>query len=186
MRPDNILGEAVAINFVLARTPRVAVTVRHITAFPTGFEFEVVAAARVEGEVWDPMHGLAGFRGGPGQRGGEMWEEILRFGIQYADGSKATSVGPPMIGPGTSQTVSFTGPQDERKQGAMLVPQGGSSGGAVATQRFWAWPLPPPGPLAFVCEWPKYNVALTRHEIDADVIREAAKRAIELWPESDQ
>ena len=24
---------------------------------------------------------------------------------------------------------------------------------------------------------------ITRHEIDADVIRQAAKRAIELWPE---
>ena len=173
MRPDDVLGEAVPINFVLARTPRAAVTVQHITAYPSGFEFEVGVAARLEGEIWDPMHGLAGFRGRPGQRGGEMADEILRFSIQYADGSKATSLGPPMIGP-----------QDQQQKGPILQHQeGGGGGGTVATQRFWAWPLPPPGPLAFVCEWPKYAISLTRHEIDADVIREAAKRAIELWPE---
>ncbi|TME12051.1 MAG: hypothetical protein E6I70_16595 [Chloroflexi bacterium] len=172
MRPDDVLGEAVPINFVLARTPRAAVTVQHITAYPTGFEFDVVVAARIEGEIWDPMHGLGGFRGRPGQPGGEMADEILRFGIQYADGSKATSLGPPMIGP-----------QDQQQKGPILQHQGGGGGGTVATQRFWAWPLPPPGPLAFVCEWPKYGISLTRHEIDADVIREAAKRAIELWPE---
>ena len=156
MRPDDVLGEAVPINFVLARTPRAAVTVQHITAYPTGFEFDVVVAARIEGEIWDPMHGLGGFRGRPGQ-----------------DGSKATSLGPPMIGP-----------QDKRPQGPILQHQGGGGGGTVMTQRFWAWPLPPPGPLAFVCEWPKYGVLLTRHEIDAALIREAATRAIELWPES--
>src|SRR5207302_657061 len=66
MRPDDVLGEAVPINFVLARTPRAAVTVQHITAYPTGFEFDVVVAARIEGEIWDPMHGLGGFRGRPG------------------------------------------------------------------------------------------------------------------------
>ena len=154
MRPDDVLGEAVPINFVLARTPRAAVTVQHITAYPTGFEFDVVVAARIEGEIWDPMHGLGGFRGRPGQPGGEMADEILRFGIQYADGSKATSLGPPMIGP-----------QDKRPEGPILQHQGGGGGGTVMTQRFWAWPLPPPGPLAFVCEWPKYGVPLTRHEI---------------------
>jgi hypothetical protein len=173
MRPDDVLGEAVPINFVLARTPKAAVTVQHITAYPSGFEFEVVAAARPEGEIWDPMHGLAGFRGRPGQRGGEMGDEILRFGIQYSDGSKATNLGPPMIGP-----------QDKRRKGPILQHQGGSGGGTIATQRYWAWPMPPSGTLAFVCEWPKYGVPLTRHEIDADLIREAAKRATELWPEN--
>jgi len=173
MRPDHVLGEAVPINFILARAPKAVVKVQHITAYATGFEFDVVAAARMEGEVWDPMHGLAGFRGRPGQRGGEMADEILRFGIQYADGSKATTLGPPIIGP-----------KARLQKGPMLQHAGGSGGGTFATQTFWAWPLPPPGPPAFVCEWPKYGVALTRHEIDAGLIREASKRAIELWPES--
>ena len=171
MRPDNILGEPVAINLLLARSPKAAVSVQHVTAFPTGFEFRVVARCRLDGELWDPMHGLAGFRGRPGVTGGEMSDEILRFGIQFADGSKATSLGPPMIGP-----------SDKTQKGPILQHGGGSSGGPVAEMTFWVWPLPPAGPLVFVCEWPKYRIPLTRKEIDAGLIRDAAKLAIELWP----
>ena len=172
MRPEHVLGEAVPINVLLARSPNAAIKVQHITAFPNGFEFQVVAHCRIEGAVWDPMHGLAGFRGRPVATGGQMDDEILRFGIQFSDGSKATSLGPPMIGP-----------QDKSHKGPMLMYSGGSSGGPVAEQTFWAWPLPPPGPLAFVCEWPKYGIPLTRHEIDANLIRDAAERATELWPD---
>src|SRR6202158_5882260 len=99
MRPDNILGQPVAINLLLALSPKAAVSVQHVTAFPTGFEFRVVARCRGDGELWDPMHVLAGLRGRRGVRGGEMSDEILRFAIEFADGSKATSIGPPMIGP---------------------------------------------------------------------------------------
>ena len=172
MRPEHVLGEAIPINILLARSAKAAVKVQHITAFPNGFEFQVVAHCRIEGELWDPMHGLAGFRGRPGMSGGETDDEILRFGIQFSDGSKATSLGPPMVGP-----------TDKSHEGPMLMHSGGSSGGSVAEQTFWAWPLPPLGPLAFVCEWPKYDIPLTRHEIDANLIREAAKRATELWPD---
>jgi hypothetical protein len=38
------------------------------------------------------------------------------------------------------------------------------------------WPLPPPGPLVFACEWPAAGMALTRHEIDAQPILDAAGR----------
>ena len=172
MRPDNILGEPVPINLLLARSPKAAVSVQHVTAFPNGFELRVVARCRPNGELWDPMHGLAGFRGRPGVRGGEMSDEILRFGIQFADGSKATSLGPPMIGP-----------TDKTQKGPILQPAGGASGGSVAEMTFWVWPLPPAGALVFVCEWPKYRIPLTRKEVDASIIRDAAKRAIELWPD---
>jgi hypothetical protein len=174
MRPEHVLGEAVPLNVLLARTPKAAVKVQHITAFPTGFEFQLVAHCRIEGELWDPMHGLAGFRGRPHGRGSPTDDEILRFGIQFSDGSKVTSLGPPMIGP-----------TDKAQKGPMLMHSGGSSGGSVAEQTFWVWPLPPPGPLTFVCEWPKYGIRETRYEIDANLIREAAKRATELWPDQD-
>jgi hypothetical protein len=45
----------------------------------------------------------------------------------------------------------------------------------------WVWPLPPRGPLALVCEWPEKKIGLTRSEIDADVIVDAAKGAQVLW-----
>jgi len=171
MKPEHVLGEPVPITILLARTPKAAIQVAHIAAFPNGFEFRVVAHCRLEAELWHPMHGLAGFRGRPGQRGG-MGDEILRFGIEYADGAKATNLGPPMVGP-----------TDKKQKGPMLQGGGGSSGGRVAEQIYWAWPLPPPGKLAFVCEWPRYEIPLTRKEIDANLILDAAGRATELWPD---
>jgi len=37
-----------------------------------------------------------------------------------------------------------------------------------------------------VAEWPSEDVALTRHEVDADAIRDAAARAEQLWPDDAQ
>jgi hypothetical protein len=45
------------------------------------------------------------------------------------------------------------------------------------------WPLPPAGPLAFVCEWPGRGIAESRMEPDARLILEAAGRAVTLWPD---
>ena len=172
MKPDNVLGEPVPITVLMARSAKAAVQVGHITAYHNGFEFRVVAHCRLQAEIWDPMHGLAGLRGRPGQRGGEMDAEILRFGIRWSDGSKATNLGPPMVGP-----------TDQEPKGPMLQHGGGSSGGSVAEQAYWSWPLPPPGGLAFVCEWPKWEVPLTEKEIDASLILDAANQAVELWPD---
>jgi hypothetical protein len=60
------------------------------------------------------------------------------------------------------------------------------SGGALGTHfsRWWAWPLPPAGPLEFVCEWPAIGVAETRAVIDAQLILDAAARSTRLWPEN--
>jgi hypothetical protein len=47
----------------------------------------------------------------------------------------------------------------------------------------WVWPLPPAGPLAFVCEWPARQVGESRVELDARSVRQAAERAVTLWPD---
>ncbi len=43
-----------------------------------------------------------------------------------------------------------------------LVPRGGHGGGRQSRQAFWVWPLRPPGPVAFVCEWPSYGIPESR------------------------
>jgi hypothetical protein len=47
----------------------------------------------------------------------------------------------------------------------------------------WVWPLPPPGPFTFVCEWPARGIAESRAQIDAGSILEAAGRAVTFWPD---
>ena len=53
----------------------------------------------------------------------------------------------------------------------------------LCSRRWWAWPLPPQGPLEFACRWPMYAITETRTSIDAQLILDAAQRSIKLWPE---
>ena len=43
-------------------------------------------------------------------------------------------------------------------------------------------PLPPRGPLAFVCAWPGRRIKAKR-EVDAEAILEAANAAVTFWPD---
>ena len=61
---------------------------------------------------------------------------------------------------------------------------GGSPYTEIAS-RWWAWPLPPAGPLEFVCEWPPFGIAESRTGIDAQLILDAARRSVRLWPEDE-
>lgn len=49
----------------------------------------------------------------------------------------------------------------------------------------WVWPLPPAGPLEFICQWPVYGIGETRIGIDGQLILDAARRSVQLWPEDD-
>jgi len=92
--------------------------------------------------------------------------------VQFADGGKATVF---------DQHRVFR--SRERPDGPVLVQRGGSGSGRAWDLAFWVWPLPPLGPLAFVCEWPARGIELSRHELDASAIHSAAERAERLWPE---
>ncbi len=169
-RPQHLLGEPVPLRVLLARSPTAAVQVQHFTAFPLGFEFQVVAHFAPAGPVWDPMHGLAGLRGRPHTC--ELSDEHLRLRIEFADGSHADNLGPPML--------------ERMGPAPALQPGSGGASESMAEVTFWVSPLPPPGPIILICEWPKYGIPPTRQEIDGALIVEAASRAVELWPEGDQ
>ena len=74
---------------------------------------------------------------------------------------------------------------DGEPEGPVLVQHGGGGGGRRWDQDYWVWPLPPPGSLAFVCEWPAVGIPESRAETDAGQVLEAAQRSVVLWPESD-
>jgi hypothetical protein len=101
----------------------------------------------------------------------EIPDEIFRFGLQFSDGARVTTLSwePP--------------PPNLTPEGPVMWPASGRGGGRCWDQGYWVWPLPPDGPLAFVCEWPAYGVALSKIEIDGGQILEAAARAEILWPE---
>jgi hypothetical protein len=168
--PAGTLPGVVPLELVLARTADVAVCVTRVGAYPTGFELDLVTMAGGERDELDPhLFGGPGPRGRPLRRelqaGGRIPPEMLRFGVEFADGTKATN------------TSRRPRPQDEPPAGPVLHPGGGGGGGGNWRQSIWIWPLRPTGRLAFVCEWPAAGVPLTRHEIDAQLILDAAAHA---------
>lgn len=168
--PRGVVPGTVPLDLVLARNDRAAVAVTHLGAYPTGFRFDLtVLAADEEDDELDPM--IMGPMRRPGMRRRvEARDEMLRFGIQFADGAKATNVA------GRPDWQS-----DEPPAGPVLRTGGGGGGGGEWTQHMWVWPLPPAGPLAFVCEWPAAGLELTRVEVEAQLFIDAASRAHQLF-----
>jgi len=97
--------------------------------------------------------------------------EVLRLGLMYADGRRTAAAAARPLG------------DDHADPGRLVMLEGGSSGSPRRWDGdFWVYPLPPEGPVTFVASWPRYGVAETRVELDGATIREAAGRAVTLWP----
>ncbi len=107
-----------------------------------------------------------------GRRGAN---EIFRLAVVFADGRVATNINPEHAPPNVPMA------------GRAVLMQGGGSGGERRYDlTYWVYPLPPPGRLAFICEWPGLGLAETRVEIDAQPILDAAARSVQIWPENDE
>ena len=157
----------VPVEMVLARTGEAAVAIGGIRAYPNGFEFTVHARLRREDET------------GPGDAGlfwrhGRRREPNagLRLGVMFADGRRGAA-------PGGRPRLD-----DDADAGRLVLLENGGGGSARTWDgNFWVSPLAPDGPVTFVVSWPEHGVAETRTELDGAAIREAAGRAVILWPE---
>src|SRR5436190_10706405 len=91
--PPGTLPGIVPLEQVLARTERVAICLTRIAAYPTGFSFEIATLSDQEHEDLNPMlfdqHRL---QRGPAS-GTEIPPELMRFGVQFSDGTKVTNTG---------------------------------------------------------------------------------------------
>jgi hypothetical protein len=181
--PENVLPGIAAGELVLARSELAAVCVSRLEAYETGFCLQLLALANSGREELDPhMFGpQARMRGrGPGPH---PPPELLRFGVQFADGRKGTNTTPMPLGRGSSHTMAAHPREPEGPPaGPVLMSRGGSGGDRSWRQEMWVWPLPPPGMLALVCEWPAAEIPLTRREIDAAELLAASARAQAIFP----
>ena len=166
--PDNVLGVVVPLEVTLARTDVLALASRSVTAYPTGAQFDVQLLLREP--VSDPLGWLPFHQHG---RAGELADDVLRLGVQFADGAKAPNTQHPFMRPDP----------EERPPGPVLMPRGGGGGGRRWDLSFWLWPVPKDDPFALVVEWPARGIGLTRFELGVAPIVEAAKRSNELWPD---
>jgi hypothetical protein len=181
--PRNELGVAVPLRLVLGRSERVVIALTAATAYTTGVELKLAVRRRR-----DPAEGPEPFYEDPmdfpfghpalrhRQGGGELPPEILRFGVQFSDGGKATTVGSPFKSP-------RPGEPEEEPAGPVLTQGGGGGGGGDWDWDFWLWPLPPPGPLTLAVEWPKEGIELSKRDVDSGLFVEASKSSEILWPD---
>jgi len=168
--PENELGVAVPVPVLLVGTDELAIGLTGVVAYSSGLQLHVELRRRTEPDDLDVMHAHMRRRHA---RGGEIAPEVLRFGVQLADGRKATNLDlrPWSLG--------------EEPAGPLLVERGGGGGGRAWSFGYWLWPLPPPGTLTVAVEWPAAGVQLTTHGLDAAPLLEAAARSHPLWPDGD-
>ncbi|HME04427.1 MAG TPA: hypothetical protein VKG38_15510, partial [Solirubrobacteraceae bacterium] len=153
--PDGMLPGVVALELVLAKTDKAAVCLTRIGAYPTGFEIQLLTMVAEEDSDLDPMLFGPHRMHHRGRQSREIPDGTLRFGVQFADGSKATNAG-----------HHFPENNEDAPQGPVMNPGGGGGGGGSRRQDIWVWPLPPPGPLTFAAEWTDAGIPLTLREMD--------------------
>jgi hypothetical protein len=169
--PHNVLPGIAPVELLIARTEDTVVAIAGIQTYPEGFGFTLSLRLRTvsarEEQQFPYLIDRVGFEGNAA-----LPDAFLRFGVQFADGRKATNLDRPPYDP--------NGQAPDRP---VLDQHGGGGGGATWDIEHWVWPLPPAGPFAFVCEWPGRGIAESRAEVDAGLILEAAGRAVTLWPD---
>ncbi len=172
-RPAAWMPGVVPVELVVARSDEAAVVLSRISAFPDGFEFTVNSYLRRSvkrnrrGHPHHPMmwHGMVD----PGK---PVPDEILRFGVAWPDGGRATNLG----GWGRNE-------RDATEPAHGLETHSGGGSDREYSQQYWAWPLPTSGPLRFVVAWPAFGIEETTASVDGEILVEAASRAQPVWPE---
>jgi hypothetical protein len=144
----------------LGRSEQAAIAITGMSAYRNGFEFAVTALIHPGAPGFDAQT--------PDRR--MLATKPYRISLQFSDGRIVTSDRPH---------------GDGEPAGPILRLRRGGGTSHYEHSQLWAWPLPPSGPLEFICHWPTLGTAEHRAGIDAQLILDAARRSIPLWPEAD-
>jgi hypothetical protein len=168
VKPETEIPIVVPLAPLVARSEDAVLAVAAVRAYSTGFEFELVAVLRrAERRGFPPW--VTHWH--PDRHDEAVPDEFIRVGLQLADGSKVTNLDhivPPSL--------------DEEPRRPILMMGGGGGGNRRYDLSYWVWPLPPAGPVTMVLQCPARGIPQTRFQLDGTAIREAAGRALELWP----
>jgi hypothetical protein len=165
--PRGELPCAVPLGEMIARNDKAAIGVAGGLAYTTGFELKFYVFTPEPTPDLEPFDRRALEEGG-------LPSEFLRVGLEYADGSKLMNT--------TRRRWPDESKAGEDEARPTMTPQRGTGWYREWHHDFWCWPLPPSGALQLICEWPQMEIPLTRKEVDAQLILDAAARAEEIFP----
>jgi hypothetical protein len=153
------------------RSEQAAIAITGMSAYTEGFEIFVTRVVRPSAPGMDREPAPSAPGGLPADRlPFPMGQQSFQMSVQLSDGTKV--IGKRLQG-------------DGEPAGPILWPRGGGGSSHSGLTRWWAWPLPPSGPLEFICQWPAYGITEARIGIDARLILDAARRSVRLWPENE-
>jgi hypothetical protein len=160
--PETEFPALVPINALrFDRSEQTAIAITGVWAYSNGFEFFVTRLIRpdVPGFDGDPVPGAP--------RGVLAERQSFQISLQLADGSTV---------------ISGRSDGDAEPTGPILQSRGGGGSSHRMVLRWWAWPLPPSGPLEFVCQ---LGAGETRVSMDAQLILDASQHSVRVWPEGE-
>jgi hypothetical protein len=145
----------------LGRSEQTAIAITGMSAYSNGFEIFVTRLIRPEtpGFDEDPVPGAP--------RGMLAERQSFQISLQLSDGRTVTSGRPPV---------------DAEPTGPILRSCGGGGTSHCLIARWWAWPLPPSGPLEFICQ---LGTGETRVGVDAQLILDAAQHSVRVWSDDE-
>jgi hypothetical protein len=162
---------------VIARSANARVVLIELRAFSEGCLLDVNAVARrgdLTDEEWMGGRGLQLVFHHP-QPGEPLPPELLRFGVQFADGRRTTTV----------RRMPGYGEQQDLEPPVLHTAGGRAStdpdGALDVMHPLWLWPAPPAEPFDLVVEWPAVGIELTRYQLDGRRIAEAAQQSRSYW-----
>jgi hypothetical protein len=151
------------------RSEQTAITITGILAYSNGFEIFLTRLRRPDAPGFD--EDLE-----PGAPGGELAGlEPFRFSVEFSDGRTVTHDKP-------YGRSSWRAHGDAEPVEPILWSRGGGGTSHYQLMRWWVSPLPPSGPVEFICQLGTHEI---RGGIAADSILDAAQRSFQVWSDDE-
>ena len=184
--PRYELPPVVPVGQFIYKSPTFVMAIEAAKVYSTGCVLEMSWMLRrtdQDDRRWSEMNAVF-HRPAPQLRDGAISvDSVLLFGMQFPDGTKATTSSLAMYEQGQGA------PLDQEPDGPVFEfrPKGGNGGedDMSAMGALWLWPLPPAGELRLLAQWTSMGMPESSIVLDGGRLRAAAAAVQKYWPDEE-
>ncbi len=177
--PRQVIPAVVPLELVIYRSNEAVVVVNRADVYTVGCSFWLTVAARLQAGDEARAHRFSEAIFADTEELSQLTslnDALVRFGVTYPDGARATTLDPPPDQPLTALaetvTPSLVHYEHNARRGDLLW---------EGEHELWLSPLPPAEPFELVIEWPALDIPLTHASIDGSALTQASARARSVW-----